>query len=95
MAKAAKIMAAIGPPKMPPRITAEIKTNENMKPLLIIRPICVIYEFVLLCIPAFYLTKLYGQDLCRCLRSTLHKPLRPSSLREAFCIQLSKKQMPI
>ena len=46
MAKAAKIMAAIGPPKMPPRITAEIKTNENMKPFFIIHPICVFHEFV-------------------------------------------------
>ena len=95
MAKAAKIMAAIGPPKIPPRITAEIKTNENMELFIIIHPICVIHEFVLLCIPAFFLTKLYSQDLCRCFRSTLHKPLWPSSLREAFCIQLSKKQMPI
>ena len=41
MAKAAKIMAAIGPPKIPPRITAEIKTNENMKPFFIIHPIMI------------------------------------------------------
>ena len=95
MAKAAKIMAAIGPPKRPPRITAEINSNENMKPFFIIPPICVIHEFVLLCIPAFFLTKFYAQGLCKCFRSTLHKLLWPSSLLEAFCIQLSKKQMPI
>ena len=75
MAKAAKIMAAIGPPKILPRIAAEIKTNENMKPFFIIHPICVFHEFVQLCIPAFSLTKPYSQDLCKCFRSTLHKPL--------------------
>ena len=37
MAKAAKIIAAIGPPKIPPRITAAIKNIENINPLFMSR----------------------------------------------------------